>query len=61
VRANGDVLSRKNGALSARVQPGDVVFVPVKTQAASVWAKIKDITQIIFQLGLGAATVAAIK
>lgn len=61
VRANGDVLTRKNGALNARVQPGDVVFVPVKTQAASVWAKIKDITQIIFQLGLGAATVAAIK
>lgn len=60
VRANGDVLTRKNGALAARVQPGDVIFVPVKTHSSSFWAKLRDITQIIFQLGLGAATVAAI-
>ena len=60
VRANGDVLSRKTGALSATVRPGDVIFVPVKAQSSSVWAKIKDIVQIVFQLGLGAATVAAI-
>jgi protein involved in polysaccharide export with SLBB domain len=60
VRANGDVLTRKKGALGARVQPGDVVFVPVKTQSSSFWARLRDITQIIFQLGLGAATVASI-
>jgi len=60
VRANGDVLSRKRGSLNARVQPGDIVFVPVKTQSSSFWAKLRDITQIIFQLGLGAATVRAI-
>jgi len=60
VRANGDVLSRKRGALNAEVRPGDVVFVPVKSQSASVWAKIKDIVQVVFQLGLGAATIAAI-
>lgn len=61
VRANGDVLTRKRGALDARVQPGDLLFVPVKTQSSSFWARLRDITQTIFQLGLGAATVAAIK
>jgi protein involved in polysaccharide export with SLBB domain len=60
VRANGEVVSRKRGALSAEVRPGDVVFVPVKAQSVSTWAKIKDIVQVVFQLGLGAATVAAI-
>lgn len=60
VRANGDVLTRKKGAMSAQVQPGDVVFVPVKTHSASFWAKLKDIAQIVFQFGLSAATVAAI-
>lgn len=60
VRANGEVLTRKRGALSAHVHPGDVVFLPVKAQSSSFWAKLRDITQIIFQLGLGAATVAAI-
>jgi polysaccharide export outer membrane protein len=60
VRANGDVLSRKRGALSADVRPGDIVFVPVKAQSVSVWAKIRDIVQVVFSLGLSAATVAAI-
>lgn len=60
VRANGEVLTRKAGAMNASVQPGDVVFVPVKTQGSTFWAKLRDITQIVFQLGLGAATVAAI-
>jgi protein involved in polysaccharide export with SLBB domain len=60
VRANGDVLTRKKGALSATVQAGDVVFLPVKAQSSSFWAKFREITQVIFQLGLSAATVAAI-
>ncbi len=60
VRANGDVVTRRKGALSAVVHPGDVVFVPVKAQSSSFWAKLRDITQVVFQLGLGAATVAAI-
>ncbi len=61
VRANGSVLTRSRGALNARVLPGDTVFVPVKTQSSSVWAKIRDISQIIFQFGLSAAAIAAIK
>lgn len=60
VRANGSVLTRKRGALNARVMPGDTVFVPIKTQSTSVWAKIRDISTILFQFGLTAAAIAAI-
>ena len=60
VRANGEVLTRKRGAWNAPVYPGDVIFVPVKTQGSTFWAKFKDITQTLFQLGLGAATVISV-
>lgn len=60
VRANGSVLTRSRGALNARVLPGDTVFVPIKTQSSSVWAKVRDIAQIIGQFGLTAAAIAAI-
>ena len=60
VRANGSVLTRKRGAMNATVLPGDTVFVPIKTQSSSVWAKIRDISQIVFQFGLSAAALAAI-
>ena len=61
VRANGSVLSRKRGALNAYVYPGDVVFVPVKTQSPDFWARLRDISTILFQVGLSAATINAIK
>jgi protein involved in polysaccharide export with SLBB domain len=60
VRANGDVLTRKRGAMSARVLPGDVIFVPIRTQTSSIWAKIRDISTIAFQFGISAATVVAL-
>ncbi len=60
IRANGEVLSAKRGALHERVLPGDTIFVPVKTQSGSFWSKFKDITQTLFQLGLSAATVVAV-
>ena len=60
VRANGEVLSRRRGALNSYVYPGDVVFVPVKTQSGTFWAKFKDITTTLFQLGLTAATVVSV-
>ena len=60
VRANGDVVSRKRGALHTQVMPGDVVFVPVKTQGSTFWAKVKDITQTLFQIGVTAATIVAV-
>jgi protein involved in polysaccharide export with SLBB domain len=61
VRANGSVISRRNGALAAQVLPGDVVFVPVKTQSTSIWARIREISTVIFQFGVSAAALAAIK
>jgi polysaccharide biosynthesis/export protein len=61
VHANGAVVTRRKGALDSAAIPGDVVFVPVRTQSSTLLAKIKDITQIIFQLGIGAAALAAIK
>jgi protein involved in polysaccharide export with SLBB domain len=61
VRANGEVLTKRRGALSAHVLPGDVIFVPIKTRSYSLLAKLRDITQILFQLGLSAAAVAAIQ
>jgi len=60
VRANGDVLTKDNGALHARVQPGDVVFVPVKTHSSSLLDKIRVIGQTLFSFGLSAAAIAAI-
>lgn len=60
VRASGEVISSKRGALKTRVVPGDVVFVPIKTQSGSFWVKFKDVTTTLFQLGLSAATVVAV-
>lgn len=60
VRANGSVLTRTNGALNERALPGDVVFVPVRTQTRDIIAKIAQVSSIMFQFGLAAATVAAI-
>lgn len=60
VRASGEVISSKRGALKTRVVPGDVVFVPIKTQSGTFWSKFKDITTTLFQLGLSAATVVAV-
>lgn len=61
VHANGAVVTKRRGALDAAALPGDVLFVPVRTQSSTLLAKIKDITQIIFQLGISAAALAAIK
>ena len=60
VRANGEVLPRSRGALNAAVLPGDVVFVPVRTQSSNFWAKLRDISATVFQLGIGAATLGSV-
>lgn len=60
VRANGEVLPERRGALKSYVLPGDVIFVPVRSQTSSFWTKLREITTTLFQLGLSAATVAAI-
>lgn len=60
LRASGEVLTSKRGAWSAKAQPGDVVFVPTKTESSSLLAKIRDISTILFNFGLSAAAIAAI-
>lgn len=60
VRANGSVVTRKEGALNARALPGDVVFVPIRTNTGDLFARIAQVASIVFQFGLAAATVAAI-
>jgi protein involved in polysaccharide export with SLBB domain len=60
VRANGSVLTTKRGALGAQVVAGDTVFVPVKTQSSSLFAKIRDISATLFQFGVTAAAISAV-
>jgi protein involved in polysaccharide export with SLBB domain len=60
IRANGEIITRNKGALQARAVPGDVVFMPVKAQGASLLAKLRDISTIVFQIGITGAAVAAI-
>lgn len=61
VRANGDVLTRENGMLTAMAQPGDVVFVPIRGQSTDFWDRLAEITSVIFQLGVTAAAVNSIR
>jgi protein involved in polysaccharide export with SLBB domain len=60
VRANGEVLPRRRGAMNAYVYPGDVIFVPVKTQSGAFWTKLREISTTLFQVGLSAATIGAL-
>lgn len=60
VRANGAVISKRRGALNERVLPGDVIFVPVRTQPNLFWAKLRDITTTLFSFGISAATIVAV-
>lgn len=60
VRASGAVIPKKRGALNARVLPGDVIFVPVRTQPNLFWAHLRDLTSTLFSFGLSAATIVAV-
>ena len=61
VRANGEVLTRQNGMMKAPALPGDVVFVPLKSTTTDIWQRIRDITSILFQIGVTAAAVNSIE
>lgn len=58
VRANGEVLSRHNNVMSAKVYPGDVIFVPVKTHANRFWKHFRDLSQFLLGVGVTAAVIA---
>lgn len=64
LRADGSVLSRSNvsgiwsgGLDSVRTLPGDTIVVPTRLEKGSAMRAFKDWSQIISQLGLGAAAI----
>ena len=69
IRADGSVLSAASrwfGTVSgATVSAGDVIVLPEKTDHESAWSvftrNAKDITQIVYQLSLGAAAIKTLR
>ena len=69
VRANGSAITSQgfwsNDALSAQVLPGDTIFLPEKFDRESAWSQsvrtAKDFTQVLYQLGLGAAAIKTLR
>ena len=62
IRADGVAMTNTgwwNSVLGTTVMPGDSIVMPEKIDRESVWSSVvrntKDITQILYQLGLGAA------
>lgn len=69
VRADGSVVTGNGrwfgGISSEKVQPGDLIVLPEKTDHESGWSiftrNAKDITQIIYQFSLGAAAIKTLR
>jgi protein involved in polysaccharide export with SLBB domain len=63
IRADGSAVTSTgswgNPVLSTKVMPGDTIVLPEKLDREAGWSffirNTKDITQILYQLGLGAA------
>lgn len=68
IRANGSVVSGRQqrgwfgggGIEDVPMQPGDTIFVPDEVNRTTWMQDLKDWSQIIYQLGLGAAAVSAV-
>jgi protein involved in polysaccharide export with SLBB domain len=67
LRADGSVKSkRQQGFFAAslersRLLPGDTIFVPEELDRTTLTRALKDISQIFYQFGLGAAALAVIR
>jgi protein involved in polysaccharide export with SLBB domain len=69
LRADGSALSSdsywRNPVLSTPVMPGDTIVVPEKLDRESGWSTFirntKDITQILYQLGISAAAIKTLR
>jgi protein involved in polysaccharide export with SLBB domain len=69
VRINGSSITNQstwgNDVLRAEVLPGDTIFLPEKLDRESVWSQsvrtAKDFTQVLYQLGLGAAAIKTLR
>ena len=63
VRGNGTVLARNRhhgNYLKAVALPGDLIFVPIDAGRGEFWAKLRDITSVLFNGTIAAASVSAI-
>jgi len=69
IRADGTAVSNNsswgNKILSSKIYPGDSIVVPEKIDRESTWSSIfrntKDMTQIFYNLGLGAAAIRTLR
>lgn len=69
VRADGSTMTNQsywgNDVLSAQVLPGDTIVMPEKFDRESGWSQTvraaKDFTQVLYQLGLGAAAIKTLR
>ena len=69
VRADASALTNQsswtNEVLATQVMPGDTIVLPEKLDRESVWSSVvrntKDFTQIMYQLGLGAAAIKTLR
>jgi protein involved in polysaccharide export with SLBB domain len=69
IRADGSAVTNqsswRNEVLSTKAMPGDTIVMPEKLDRESVWSVLvrntKDFTQILYQLGLGAAAIKTLR
>jgi len=69
LRADGSAVTNqsiwRNEVLSTKVMPGDTIVIPEKLDRETGWSMLvrntKDFTQILYQLGLGAAAIKALR
>jgi protein involved in polysaccharide export with SLBB domain len=69
VRADGSAMTNQsywgNDVLGATVLPGDTIVLPEKYDRESLWSQsvrtAKDFTQVLYQLGLGAAAIKTLR
>lgn len=69
IRADGSAVTNssmwRNEVLSKQAMPGDTIVLPEKLDRESVWSTVvrntKDFTQILYQLGLGAAAIKTLR
>jgi hypothetical protein len=69
LRADGSAVTNqsyfRNDVLDSTVLPGDTIVLPEKFDRESVWSKsvrtAKDFTQVLYQLGLGAAAIKTLR
>lgn len=62
VRANGSVVAKREQGWGQDFEklpalPGDVIFVPIKTEPSLLWDRLVQATTVLYNFGLGAAAI----